>query len=221
VLALGRASELHKEISLNGEGEEALLGLLAVVIHHVTNDGEVHVELLRVLVHLVSGLYDEQIVLGVPVREQEHHHGLDHLQLLQLGQLGVEQTRAQLLGDERLQVVVHLLLTNVAEILEAHLRFLSFGSAREARVRLLEKLVHVTETRSEEEEVELLVLPSNSVVRLARVHALLARKLTRCLGTRRFLFEVGVLRLSRYLPCQILFRKSDRAFLVFVGVGKS
>lgn len=80
------AGELDKEVGLDGVREESFLSLLAILVHDISHNCEVHVKIIWVLLHLVSRLHDELVILRVPMREQEHHHALHHLLLLEVGQ---------------------------------------------------------------------------------------------------------------------------------------
>jgi hypothetical protein len=71
-LALRRHSELGKEVGLNCMAEELVLGLLAVGVLHISDNGEVYVFVLH-------SLLDEQVILVVSMSIHECKHALNHL----------------------------------------------------------------------------------------------------------------------------------------------
>ena len=170
VLAFVTASELNEEVSHTWVSEEALLGLLAVLVHNITNDAEVDGKLTTAaLCRLFLRFLDESVILRVPVREEDHHDPQDDRFLLVHFERGVVRNDifTEEMIDKVLYNLVHLVfgqrldgtilhvLVPSSWLLDLHFREPVF----EERVELVfVKLRHRSEARSLEEKVKVLVV---------------------------------------------------------------
>lgn len=168
-------SECSEQERLDWVLEVPVLSLLAVLVHDISDDGEVDGVGATILLGLGFGLLDELVTLAVSMGEADHHHAMDDLLSLVLVQTTalLEHLLAQDVVDEVSHHYVHVGFAGCGEATVLHGLLPSHEVALlkseelvsvELVELIFEELGHDSEARSIEEEVELLVILFSSGV---------------------------------------------------------
>ena len=160
---LGRSGKLRKEERLYRLPEESVLGFFAIMIHAVSENGEIN-----------AWLFQKQVIFVVSVSVDKSHHAANHLHFLILYYI-LQKWSSKHLFNEPFYNFFHAFLTNFGKAY--FLEFVYFGEI--VLVFGLVKFIHSPEAGSQKEKVELFGLFVTSEVRwtLKRVKRVLNRDL--------------------------------------------
>lgn len=148
---LRRLGKLREEERLDCLAEESVLSLFAIMIHAVSENGEINARLLK-----------KQVILVMSVGIDKSHHASYHLHFLILLHL-LQKWSSEHLFNETLYDILHGFLANFRK---AHFLIL-IQTRKVSLIFSLVELIHCPKASSKEEKVELFRLFVTSHVRRA------------------------------------------------------